>query len=72
MPEKSNILKECLTDFKSNTGYNFTELLQDKNKFRSFIEEDRKKDLIEYSEKSRLSLINIEKIYNDLIFDNQV
>ncbi|PRR70124.1 hypothetical protein [Clostridium thermopalmarium] len=64
---KRNLLNECLCDFKINTGYDFCEILRDKNKFRSFVEEDNKKDLREYTEKCYDILDNIEKIYTDLI-----
>jgi hypothetical protein len=64
------LLKECLSDFKANTGYDFCELLQDKNKYHLYIEEDKKKDLRQYTERSKNVLDDVERIYADL--NNQV
>lgn len=63
---KMNILNECLSDFKKHTGYDFCEILKDKQKFNSFIAEDNKKDLQEYKEKCHDILKSIKDIYTDI------
>lgn len=64
---KQSLLNECLADFKAETGYNFLEILTNKKVRNSFTEEDKKKDLSEYTNNCYRILDDVEEINRELV-----
>lgn len=64
---KNDILEKCLSDFKTTTGYEYSEIIQDKVKFNNFIDEDNKKDLSEYKKQCKENLESVNKIFSELL-----
>jgi hypothetical protein len=62
--------EQCLSSFQEETGYNFLELLMDKQKYEQFVDEDRKKDLTEYTKQAEYNLKCSEAICLDTIVPN--
>ena len=60
------MINKALEQFKESTGFDFLELLNDKDKLQDFYESNDYENLQDYLEEAKTTLARIEEIKDDL------